>query len=245
MVMFFLPKLLIGQFYYEIGDTLTITAKSGLNMRDSASIISNKLSKIQFGEKVIAKNLPKNRDEFDGITGSWIEIEYNGEKGYVFSGFVTKAKIPKYDREIYCNYNAPTWWEELIRLNVDSIQCKGKRRYKGFDPDKGGGISEWELYSNETIIYHSYGYEMMDLIVETNELNMNDLLNLLEYFISENDDCNSSYFYPERKKYLKIKTQKEKYGCSNRIKRIECETIGFHAEQTINKTIFRINIEGL
>lgn len=237
-----IPFVSMGQFYYEIGDTLMITAKSGLKLRDSTSIHSKNISVIPFGGKVISKSLPIKRDEIENKFGTWIEVSYNDNTGFVFSGFVTKAKFPKYNKQKHCTYVFDqSWWVEFAKMNADSLKCSGSKRYPGFDPDKGGRISQWELFSNETIIYFDYQYELTDLIVETNEINMNDLLNLLEYYIVQSESCLYSGF---NSKYndIKIDLKKVNFGKHKRIERIDCEELGFHAEKSINKTIFRINL---
>ena len=162
----------------------------------------------------------------------------NGKEGFVFSGFITKGKIPKYNNERHCHNH--DWFGDLIRLNVDSLECKGKKFYKGFDPDKGGGFTVWELYSNETMIYHSTGYETTDLIVETRSLNMNDFLNILEYYISEMTACDEAYF-SDKTNIPSVKIKKDNEGF---IKKISCPELTFFAEKSIYKTVFTINLDG-
>lgn len=103
---FFLIELSTTQgqtFYFENGDTLTVISKSGANLRDSNSIKSTIINSIPFGEKVIARPTECYvhfvTDSFDNRYGSWINVEYGGKEGCMFSGFLTKLKLPNFDFE--------------------------------------------------------------------------------------------------------------------------------------------------
>lgn len=235
------PLMIQGQyFYYEIGDTLTVTAKSGLSLRDSSSVHSTKVGVIPFGQKVIAASTPIGRDVFSHRSGHWIKVNYGNQEGYVFSGFLTKLKIPEFEIEELSCYNLE-WFENLIRANVDTLLCEGNRLYKGFDPDKGGGSSDWEMYSNETIINHTTSYESYDLVIESNQITMNDILNLLEFYTEQlKKKCSDAYYLREGDIPLRIDVKKDN---NKGIKSIECYQLYFSAEKTIGKIIIILNID--
>lgn len=237
----FLPCTLQGQFYYEIGDTLTVAAKSGLHLRDSSTSTSSKIGIVPFGGKVIAHSLYEGGyDEFDNRMGRWLKVKYKGLTGYVFSGFVTKLNVPVLDftaLEDGCYHLG--WIEKLIRINVDSLVYKGDNTYKGFDQDgKDWRRSHWEIYSDETIISHLFSYESEELIIESSKIGMNDILNVVEYYSSKmKEKCTDYPTLNEEEKELDLNILRDEYG---RIKSIECLHLKFKAEKSLYKTTVKV-----
>lgn len=230
-----------GQFYYEIGDTLTVVAKSGLHLRDSSSSTSLKLGIVPFGGKVIAQGFYEGGYyEFGNRTGRWLKVKYKGLTGYVFSGFVTTLKIPVLDfAELEDGCYQLGWFEKLIRNNVDSLVYKGDNTYKGFDQDsKDWSRSLWEIYSDETIISHLFWYESEELIIESSQIGMNDILNIVEYYISKvKEKCADYPMLNEEEKEPDLNILRDEYG---RIKSIECRHLKFLAEKSRYKTSIRV-----
>jgi hypothetical protein len=67
-------------------------AKAGLRLRDAPSSEGKVLTVIPFGEKIyFAETGPE--DEFEGINGNWIRIEWNGTSGWIFDGFTTTSRL--------------------------------------------------------------------------------------------------------------------------------------------------------
>lgn len=225
----------VSWLYYEKGNTLTVVAVNGVNLRDSSSSSSRKLISIPFGQKIIAEDQFWHTTVIQDRHGGWIKAKYRDFEGYVFSGFVTNLKIPKLDTsKIICEYQ--TWFEDIFRANANSLVFKGERIYKSLDKDKGSS-TKWEVYKDETIINHFYGYECEFLILENPEITMNDVLNLLEYYIAMlGDKCLSKSENPDEIK-SEIEIIKE-YGW--RIQKIKCEKIGFNAERINHKIIIEM-----
>jgi hypothetical protein len=134
-----------------------------------------------------------------------------------------------------------SWFEDIARLNADSFVAKGEKEYLGFDIDgKDHNISNWEIYSDETIINHSFGYESEVVYIETTDFTMNDILNLLEYYTEKlKIKCNDkNYIYDNYKKDpLKISLTKNNDGD---IIKIECSPMWFIAEKTVHKIVMQI-----
>ncbi len=248
IAMLFFPLSLYGQysshpwFYFEMGDTLTVIAKSGLSLREGGSSESRKIETIPFGKGIIAFGNYEGREEIENRSGSWVKVKYKNLEGYVFSGYVTKLKVPNFDVDKLDCHNL-AWFEQFVRENVDTLSCKGKKLYKGFDLDgKDWGSSNWEMFTDETVIYHSFGYESEDLIIESTEINMNDVLNLLEFYIEKIKKKCPDYYYMKEGKKLQIDVKKDNEGY---IKTIECFDINFIAEKSIYKTVIRLNLWNL
>jgi len=86
---------------YKVGDTLTVFIKSGLILRQSASPNANNLITIPLGGKVLVKKqLPReiaHKDSFASmrlIKGFWVNVEYKGQVGYVFDGYLSSFPSP-------------------------------------------------------------------------------------------------------------------------------------------------------
>lgn len=197
-----------------------------------------KIISIPFGEQVISKSLYQDYGVFDERAGGWIKVKYKAYEGYIFSGFITKLKIPSFDiNQLDCGYL--TWFENLIRENVDSLICAGIKEYNGFDGDgKDWTVSEWELFNNETEIYYFSGYESRSLIIESRIISMNDILNLLDFYIDQMiTKCPEIYGYKvENRPEIKI----SKHG--EHIFEISCPTMRFYSQESLNKVIIKLSL---
>ncbi len=113
---------LFGINKFRIGDTLTVWAESGLNLRLDRDKESKIIDKIPFGEKVITKTTKGvfGNDSFISdkvnmyncetgesyheniqLKGSWVWINWNGLEGYVFDAYLSKLSIPIMDKDYY------------------------------------------------------------------------------------------------------------------------------------------------
>lgn len=224
--------------YFEVGDTFTIASKSGANLRASNSIESRNIITIPFGERVVSTSLFQGYETIEDREGGWVKVSYNGKEGFIFSGFITGLNIPPFNStNVDCSYFK--WFENVIRNNVDTLLCSGQKEYKGFDGDgKDRTVSEWEVYSNETEIFHFSGYESLDLIVESRTININDILNLLDFYLEElKIICPELYGFKDGSTG-EIKLTK----AGGRIIKIENSGILFYAEQSLNKIIISLNL---
>lgn len=86
---------------YKIGDTLTVFIKSGLKLRESAEKNATTLTTIPLGQKVVVKKqflkAIAHKDNFASIRlikGFWVRVEYNGQVGYVFDGYLSSLPYP-------------------------------------------------------------------------------------------------------------------------------------------------------
>jgi hypothetical protein len=70
-----------------------VNATAGLRIRDSASLDSNVIGAIPYGEKVILLHEQDKEEEIEGITGRWSRIRWQDKEGWVFGGFLQKEEI--------------------------------------------------------------------------------------------------------------------------------------------------------
>ncbi|MBP7822143.1 MAG: SH3 domain-containing protein [Saprospiraceae bacterium] len=224
--------------YFEVGDTFTIASKSGANLREGNFIESKKIITIPFGKRVVSTSLFQGYDTIDDREGGWVKVIYNGKEGFIFSGLITALNVPQFDStNLDCSYFK--WFEKVIRNNVDTLLCSGQNEYKGFDGDgKDHTFSKWEMYSNETEIFYFSGYESLDLIVESRAINMNDILNLLDFYLENlKTKCPELYGFKDGSTG-EIKLTK----AGGRIIKIENSGVLFYAEQSLNKIIISLNL---
>ncbi|HZV69457.1 MAG TPA: SH3 domain-containing protein [Saprospiraceae bacterium] len=224
--------------YYEIGDTIIVLAKSGINLRDSTSATSKKIQSVPFGTKLVTLDQPRDYVRIEKRSGSWIKVKYGSVTGYAFSGFLTDLKIPKFDEHML-QCNNLRWFEDVIRANMDTLLHKGTTLKKGFDIDgKDWHQSMWEIYKDGTMIDYQTGYEWSDLMITTNRMAMNDILNLLDIYIDKlMEFCSPSYFEDG------IKPKIEVTGDSYQTTKVSCPHFLFQADQVLNKIVIQLHVE--
>lgn len=104
------PAKAIG--FYQPGDTLYIWAVSGLTLRKEASLKAAKLATIPYGTLMVAQNygggdkveveavpgFTNSQGKFPPVTlkGSFAQVIFQGDTGYVFDGYLSKLPALKY-----------------------------------------------------------------------------------------------------------------------------------------------------
>ena len=231
----FLPSLLFSQIeYYQKGDTLTVLAKNGLILREDHSVNSKKILQLSFGDKVEVIDTLYFGDYLDERHGSWINVQVKNKKGFMFSGYLTQLKIPKHfkSQQNCWRYDQ---FEEILKLNIGTITCKGEREFKSFW-EKGVGFTKWEQYDDGTIIENWFSYECEDLIVQTFNFTMFDILNLLDNYIQNlTKECRANENYK-----VKVNKIDDHY-----IESIECQALRFSAKNTGGRLVILLNIYDL
>jgi hypothetical protein len=221
-----------GQYpykYFEKGDTLTVFTPNGISLRENPDYQSKRVDILPFKEKlIVTSNHYEKYDEFENRQGGWIGVKYNGNQGFVFSGYLTDKKIPAFKKEKHKCLRAAGFLaffqlnlEDTIVQGIDSLPCFGKY---------GPIIKDWILFSNGDEIIFDLAYESMDIIVESYHFTMNDVINYLETYITLNCEQDFNSF--------KIKTSKGELGF---IDELNCEQLWFKAELSLNKLIVRFN----
>jgi len=88
------------------GQKLSIVAPSGLSLRDAPNQMGRIIDVIEFGEQVTVINsseLVCKSDKIEWVEGNWILVNYQGQEGYMFDGYLTDLPLPKYEFEIAYN----------------------------------------------------------------------------------------------------------------------------------------------
>ncbi len=81
-----------------------VNATSGLSLRSGTNLQSKKILTLPYGAQVTHLSSPEHTTMIvAGITGDMIEVEYQGAKGFVFDGYLTRLAPPQ-DGESVSNY---------------------------------------------------------------------------------------------------------------------------------------------
>lgn len=132
-------------------DTLYVAAHSGLNLRTEPGAKATKITAIPKESMVVVlSNIDSSQayavTEFPGfqIKGFWVEVDYKGQTGYVFSGYL--IKYPPAKR----HYENDTYYLEGITYYL--IRLNGTKNFEdGYGPDTC--ISNWSSTISKEIVY--------------------------------------------------------------------------------------------
>ena len=84
--------------HFEQGAYLNVIATSGLNMRIEPNGSSLTLKTIPFGAqvKVLSSDYEcLETQDIGWVTGTWIKVDFEGDQGYVFDGFLSPLSTPE------------------------------------------------------------------------------------------------------------------------------------------------------
>lgn len=80
---------------------LYVTAGSGLSLRQGTNLKSKKILTIPYGSQIEHLSSPEHTTmTVAGITGDMIHVEYQGAKGFVFSGYLSSLAPPLEEESI-------------------------------------------------------------------------------------------------------------------------------------------------
>jgi hypothetical protein len=77
-------------------ETYYVLSSSGLRMREEASLKSEKLNVVEYGEKVQVNPSAGSKEiNVSGIKGRMAETYYKNDKGYMFTGYMSSIPVPE------------------------------------------------------------------------------------------------------------------------------------------------------
>lgn len=74
----------------------TVTAKSGLNLREDKSSKAKVIKTIPFGETVTLAGVRGEREKIAGKVGHWMNVQWGDDSGWAFSAFLRKKSNPQF-----------------------------------------------------------------------------------------------------------------------------------------------------
>ena len=225
---------IVGQLSkYKFGQELFVNTKSGVLLRSDISDRTSYITKIKFGEVVKFLEDTESFENIENRVGTWIKVSYNQFHGYVFSGYISLTKPLFFSTQLY-DCNSSEYIRNWINSNIefDSIVNSGhivKSDYP--DPERGIWQIKWKQFKNGNMKTEIMGYEYYNYIYETYQNLENDILNMLDYYISKRRElCKNKDYYFEPS----IVFERE---FDNRINSIECYELGDLRIEFIDKKI--------
>ncbi len=103
----------------QSSDKMFAYAATGLKLRSGPSMDSEMITKIKYGDSVIVINDETKTKtlKIDGLKGAFVKVRYNDTIGFVYSGYLSHFKAPKFT-------------ERWIEINDYLIQTYGKQSKK-------------------------------------------------------------------------------------------------------------------
>jgi len=110
----------------NIGSELYVTAQSGLHMRTTPDAYANSLKVIPLGDKVTVLSQADSiaSQKINWVTGNWVLVEHEGDKGYIFDGYLSTLATPMYEWEM-CQLDMDMiypleQWSEINHMTVST-----------------------------------------------------------------------------------------------------------------------------
>ena len=199
LILVLLQNLSFGQIEISVNnDILYVNTKSGIKLRNEPNNSAEYLNIIQYGDSIRFLENSGYTEVIENRLGNWIKVEFENKMGFIFSGYVTKSKPLKYSTDKYDCHDLEYLREWIHnRLELDSIVNSGNRiEYYELDEERGKFHVKWNQYKNGAIITEVMGYEYHNHIYETYSLNSNDLLNMIDYYVYNNNmNCKDDKYY--------------------------------------------------
>jgi len=89
--------------FFSNEETVYVTAPSGLTLREAPNLNARIIEIIPFGESIqvlIEESLEMDSQRIDWVDGQWIKVNFEGEEGFVFDGFLSHLPVPLLDFEL-------------------------------------------------------------------------------------------------------------------------------------------------
>ncbi len=148
-----LPVLLIILFFSACSDKkekvkefLFVSSPKGLNLRSEPDAKSKKITVLPFAGKVKVLKSKGEKIFFAGRYGKWVNVDYSGKKGWVFSGFLSTfdtGKIQHTVAEFYRKKHRKEYKDEYKKF------LKGKKvTYEGLFTFKDNDIKVISIVKN-------------------------------------------------------------------------------------------------
>ncbi len=74
---------------FETGNILYVASPEGLRMRDKPDITGERIALLEDGQEVAVISIDSRTVVIDSIGGQWVQVEANGQAGWVFNGFLS------------------------------------------------------------------------------------------------------------------------------------------------------------
>ena len=171
---FFLLFLFLGFRYgqaqnFPPNTTVYAIAKSGLNIRNKPALEGSKVGRIPFGERLeLLETVLEAKEQFEGIFGYWVKVQFDSISGYVFDGFLSRIPVlePLEDKDKYGCLTVNL--KKYIISNYNTVDSSEYSNYR--DGESTHSMKIFNLNNGHKYIDH-FGWESW-----TTELQLSNIL---------------------------------------------------------------------
>jgi len=160
-----MPLVPMDEHSTSLPETRYISAPSGLNFRAEPRLDAQKLGVIPFAQSVrsLAIGAPL---EVGGKQGAWEEVEYQGQRGYVFNVYLSVLPVPQTIAGLdakYCQGFIEFGHEPLLTKYVEQYLTPVSESVILWeaDPNQEENFSRHEMrrYDRGTVVFSNFYYE--------------------------------------------------------------------------------------
>lgn len=220
-------------------NSLYVSAKTGLNIREKPEITAKVLDKIPYAAKILLQEASEGskRINTEGFIGYWRKVTYNNKTGYIIDTYLLPYPPPKTDTRTLKEYLA----QISVVFGDSLIIDHGKMN----NIEEGGSQLIKQLYKNGAEWHECLGYEYNSMTYFIPRFTMQQaflLVRLIPEFadyVGEKDEYMiTSNKVKKRNREYEYKIEKEVYGDTPWINRIK---IGFEDGAIYNFEMFQID----
>lgn len=181
IALFSICATLVANNPYSSGETLNVVANSGLKLRVSPELSGEVISIIPFGEavEVLENNEETNTQVLNYVSGQWLLVNYDGQTGYVFDGYLSSLAIPMYEFEMIENnqgfMSSLESWTNFRYISTDKADTL---------QSKNGMTKVIQNYHNGAKMTQVYNDSYYQLIIELDGIRVMDAYHLLQNMIT-------------------------------------------------------------
>jgi|GEM_PF-6491112 len=176
--LFFLGNHLIAK-NYQIGDTLNVFARGGLNLRDAPRLNGEKILNLKYSEKVVVLNhfnFDKYLDTIEARPGNWIFIKtILGIEGFLFDGYLSSLPPPKITEGVVTYFNS----------NYKTKSCEIEYLTPYIDEKEATSCEITQFDNGQITFIKRGGYESWSYCIIFKERRFAELISLVELFYEE------------------------------------------------------------
>jgi hypothetical protein len=163
-------SILSGELTFKSDSQYFVVAPSGLILREKPDTKSNKLGLIRYNSIVKVTRVTKYQEKISGLHNKWVQIQYNGKSGYIFSGFLSRYEGPPLDCRSIQKYLENVYGslpEPQIISNNQSRESDGYQKEKRFKINNNITYVVIEYFESQTekLIFKDLSFQEAYLIL--------------------------------------------------------------------------------
>lgn len=169
---------------FESDDELYVIAYNGLNLREEPTTDSRVVMKLDHGTQVIVLGQDSTIRQIDNRISKWVHVTVAGKVGYLFGGYLSKYSAILVDGEDFDCHSTRALKDYIFGFFENELAVhEGEINYFG-DHDKDSYIVNYKHYADGNSLTETTGYEWQNYVFESYDFTLNDVMNVMEYYIA-------------------------------------------------------------